>query len=396
MKFRLSFIIGLMAIGLSALAQDAFYNIVNRIADNNIELKALTSQLEADKTGLTTNNNLSDPELEFEHQWGQRHIGNKWSVGVSQSFEWPGLYGARRRANSASANLLNCQLATRKADVRLAISESLINYVYAEKLAALYGRMKTNVDTMLAVAGRGAAVGEVSRLDVGKIRIEQALVERRLNQAEADHRKALSELNVLNGDSSATVFLAGLHDYASTVIPSLSECIALAENSSPEVVESRAAVETARLNLDVAGGQSRPGFSLGYNHDYELGDHFNGIKVGVTLPLFSARGKKAEAQMRVMSAQQSREDAGLAARLTVDEVYTSIARLDDEISRLGDAVRNSETHRLLDVALKARHITLAEYFSQVNYILEAEAELLDIEHQRALAVAKLGRLTGGW
>ena len=68
---------------------------IDSIVCNNRALAARRAALEGDRLSLAAENNLSDPDVEFEHQWGQGHIGNKWSVSVSQSFDWPGLYKRR-------------------------------------------------------------------------------------------------------------------------------------------------------------------------------------------------------------------------------------------------------------------------------------------------------------
>ena len=77
---------------------------IDSIVSNNRALAARRAALEGDRLSLAAENNLSDPEVEFEHQWGQGHIGNKWSVSVSQSFDWPGLYKRRTEVARSGAD----------------------------------------------------------------------------------------------------------------------------------------------------------------------------------------------------------------------------------------------------------------------------------------------------
>ena len=77
-----------------------FSDLVSEIESNNLSILVSEKSLNSDKAEISTANNLSDPEIEFSHQWGQKGIGNKWGVGISQSFEWPGVYQSRKNSIS--------------------------------------------------------------------------------------------------------------------------------------------------------------------------------------------------------------------------------------------------------------------------------------------------------
>ncbi|MDE6369672.1 MAG: TolC family protein, partial [Muribaculaceae bacterium] len=58
---------------------ERFESTVSEILANNPTLAARRANVNADILGLKADNNLADPEVEFEHQWGQPGVGNKWS-----------------------------------------------------------------------------------------------------------------------------------------------------------------------------------------------------------------------------------------------------------------------------------------------------------------------------
>ena len=87
----------------------AFEAKVSEILSNNPTLASRRANAEAESLNLRADNNLSDPELEFEHQWGTPSVGgNKWSVSVSQSFDWPGVYHNRAKAPMPGAGHSVC------------------------------------------------------------------------------------------------------------------------------------------------------------------------------------------------------------------------------------------------------------------------------------------------
>lgn len=51
---------------------------------------------------------LEAPEVEFSRVWNTESGGeNKWSLSVSQSFDWPGVYAARREATRSSRSAMH-------------------------------------------------------------------------------------------------------------------------------------------------------------------------------------------------------------------------------------------------------------------------------------------------
>ena len=76
-------------------------DVIANVKQNNKELKYTTAQIDAQASEIKTNNNLSNPVVEGGYLFGKGPAENKWEVGVSQEFEWPGLYSSRGAANKA-------------------------------------------------------------------------------------------------------------------------------------------------------------------------------------------------------------------------------------------------------------------------------------------------------
>ena len=121
---------------------------IDSIVSNNRALAARRAALEGDRLSLAAENNLSDPEVEFEHQWGQGHIGNKWSVSVSQSFDWPGLYKRRAEVARSGADAFRLLYEAEAADLRLRVAMALNDYVASCQRLSLANEVKNNLDSL--------------------------------------------------------------------------------------------------------------------------------------------------------------------------------------------------------------------------------------------------------
>ena len=184
--------------GLHVHATD-FTSIVDNILANNPELHAQCLKTDADIKSIASENNFTDPQLDFSHQWGQNGVGNKWSVGVSQSFEWPGVYTMRARRMDADSEALRRFDDVKIVEMRLKITEALVNLIYQKKLVALNRRMVNRIDSMLTISNRGLELGDVSILDVNILRLERIEASRKLSEAITGLTDALATVNTLYG-----------------------------------------------------------------------------------------------------------------------------------------------------------------------------------------------------
>lgn len=392
MKNKSAFIICISAItAISAIAQTDVDRIVDEILSNNPELKAVRFNVSADKYAVAASNNLEDTEVEFSHQWGQGGIGNKWGIDVAQSFDWPGVYGIRSKANEATMNAMDYLTESKVYDTRYAIRAAITDLIYARKKIDLLHQMASHIDSMTAVYSRNAEKGEVSRLDVNKLKIERMAANRRLNETSIEYLNSVEAIQKLNGDKSLPEYLDRLDTFISAELRPCTfyENEGIRNNPS---IKYAATMERAESLNEKALKRSRfPGLTIGYNHEYEMGDHFNGFKIGLTLPIFSNRHKTEEIKERRMALKAEQSNANSVMLSEIRTAYSQIQRLDNEIRQYQEILNDGENLRLLTIALDARHITLLEYLTEYNYFIDAQLSLIDITYQREILMTKLTR-----
>lgn len=152
-------------------------------------------------------------------------------------------------------------------------------------------------------------------------------------------------------------------------------------------------VEAARLAGKAERAAGLPGFNIGYAHAFEEGNHFDGVSLGVSIPLFSGRGSKKRADAATAAARLDKEAVDGRLETEVRTAYESAAAAYRKIAPMREAVENSDNAALLKKALAGGQINLITYIQETNYFLEARAELLDLEYRYAKALATLRGLT---
>lgn len=369
-------------VAISANSQELIGTLADEILSNNTELASFRLRNDAERTALKSNNNLADPEFEFGHQWGQDGIGNKWSVELSQSFEWPGVYSARSEANKATALTYDYLDQSKASEIRYSAMNLLVDIYYGKKQIDMISTMLVRIDSLMAVCRKGVSTGDISRLDLNKLKIERINVASRLNEAAVGYEAVVNELKGLNGGKSIGEIVDRLQAYSPVILQPIDNYMHKIQTNNPTIRYAQAMDNAEIANEKVVKRSRIPGFSIGLNHEYEMGDHFNGITFGLTLPLFSNRNKQSEIRTRRIALQSEIYHAETVASSEIRSAYEQIKALDDMINQYKTVLGDSDNLRLLDVALNAQHMTMLDYLLEYNYFIEAESQYIETCRQR--------------
>lgn len=380
----------LTSFAISANAELKIQPIIDSVLNHNSELSTMRARIAAEKASFASVNNLDDPEVEFSHQWGQKGIGNKWEIEASQSFDWPGLYTARTRAGNAALQAMDAEYSARRNELAYEVRCAITDGAFAIKKVKLIERQLELFDSLQVVVQNGADKGEISILDVNKLKIERLRLKSRYDESWLSFEEAYAKLTSLAG-GMALNDVSDFTEYPEMPLLSSTIYIERAKATSQDLAYSRALDQAENANLEVVKKSALPGFTVGYTHEYEMGDHFNGLKVGVTLPIFSNRHKRAEivARKEVIADRIRGKEAEIEGEIKGD--CRTVSSLDREIAAYRDVLRSNNNPRLLKIAYEARHISLMDFLLEMNYFIEAEESLIDLQLRREQIMNRLLR-----
>jgi outer membrane protein TolC len=324
-------------------------------------------------------NNLPDPELNGGYEWGQSGVGDKWNVGISQSFEWPGVYQARNKANNQAAIAAEARIRSEYADKMLDVKLLMIQYVAAKQKLAALADIKAHIAELNQSYRTAYEHGETTVLDLNKSAIELAEIKSRYNAVQNELATVIEAIQKEAGQTAIDGWLEPITQYPmeamltedeyaqqiNTIAPSLQYADALA----------KAAVHDATA---VKRSATAPGFSVGYSHIYEQGESFNGVSVGVTLPVFSARNKYKSATYKVDALNTERERTLANLLSDMKSCRNQALRLSEQLSEISPVVLDQRPAELLHKALKGGEISLLTYLQEINYFLEAQLDYTDM------------------
>lgn len=369
----------LMASGAGAMTpQDA----ANAILSRNGERLQIAVEQNAKDLETMTIANAPDPSIEGDYMWMPEGVDNRWNVAIGYEFEWPGVYKSRRELGKAmrDANAADADAGIYEKYVE--ILKEIGTYLYAERRIEMMRHIQLATDSLHSASVRATKGGQMSRLDLSKITLEQGRVNTLIANLEAEKSGSEGNLKTLNGGYDCTALLNSIdRTWVMTPTHSLEEYLEEAR-SNPQLKKAISELEVADRNIGVAKAEGLPGISVGYHHDFEDAMHFNGATLGVSIPLFSNRGK-------VKAAQAAKAVAEYQVTVTTDKVESEITALYDEVQLIDQALKvpmevfaTTDYNTLLLKAYRGGELSLTDYLQERSWFSEAHLDLLELQYQR--------------
>lgn len=382
----------LCAVSLGVRAESLNATAV-RILTESPNYKSQDFSLQAAQLDLATSSNLPDPELKGEYLVLPSDVDNRWTAELSWGVEWPGVYNAR--SNEAKSQLNVAQLATtaKRLEQLYEIKLLLIDYVECSLKLKLLDTLNQNNDSIFHLAEQASRGGEMTVLDLNKVKLEYANIRSARALLIDQQAQIITELSQTLGKDCSPMIEDMDCDFPPADIPTQEQISAICE-AAPEILSVLAEAESARKAKSVAKMEALPSISLGYKHAFEDGMHFNGATFGISLPIFSSRGKQKAVNASIAEAEFTAEAKAAEIEAELLETRKRLVLLEQQINEISPLIENADYNSALLKAYKGGVLTLIEYISDRNYFTTAALELASLRASAAKSQAALEKYFG--
>ena len=295
---KIIFSILLLSVISTTKAQNGYDAVLTQIEENSTTLKVLREQMEAQKLGNHTGIFLSNPEVEFNYLWGNpTAIGNRTDFAIKQSFDFPTAYGHRNQISKLKNTNAELAYKTSRINLMLRAKQTCIKLVYYNALAKEYEVKQKNAEQIATVYKTKLEKGEANAIENNKAQMNLNAVNNEIAQIEIERMLLLSELKELNGGKEIDFTQSS---YIFSKIPSnFDDWFAKVETKSSTLQYVKGEISISQEQVKLIRALNLPKFSAGYMSEKIVGQHFQGVSVGVSIPLWENRnrGKQVLAQM---------------------------------------------------------------------------------------------------
>lgn len=375
------------AMALSAVrAQVTMDEALAAIEENNTTLRAYRKAVEAEKCGNRTGLALPDPEVGVNCLWGSpSEIGRRTDISVTQTFDIPTLSGAKRRLADRKDESAEWQYRIERMGVLLEAKQCLLDIAYYNGLLKELAVRRQNAQAILEAQKKRLDEGDGNVLEYNNVRLDLSKVLGEIRRVETERAVAGTQLARLNGGKPLAV---GADGFAPACPPQdFEQWYRQAEQRSPVIAYLGSNVEAGRRQVALSKAMSLPTFSVGYMSEKTVGERYQGISLGVSIPLWGNRNAVRQATKAVEAAEAQRADAASQLHGQLKALHQRAVGLYETARIYRDALEGSNSTALLRKALDAGEVSVLEYLTQsaIYYDSIDKALSAELDCQKALA-----------
>ncbi|MCA1755915.1 MAG: TolC family protein [Bacteroidales bacterium] len=368
------------------VAQDTA-QFIDSVKTNHPALKSLEKLDAASRAESRTGLYPSGPDISAGWHPGTREgsgIKRTWSV--SQSFDFPTIYGRiaeLKRSDLSLAIAMSRQLET---EILADAGNSVIEYIALLKRIDVAELRVRNMEKLVMAYSLMVDNGEATILELNRVTAEAVTLRSELAGLRGEVSSIAIHLNYISGNNSQLI--TG-DKYPVFPVADREELLKEKRELHPGFAVNRMQVEKADAGLKVSKTSRLPRVTVGYSSESVAGEEFIGPMAGLSIPLWEKSGNVSAAR-----AALEWEKSKAAADMTRLENETlsllnAFEAVSANLKEVRDYAEGSEAGKLLDISLQTGAITLTEYLAGLQDYWAVEEVILDLEREKILLLSAI-------
>jgi len=377
-------ILNVIAIGVCfhpfVLPAQEIESILNEIEKNNIELKSMAQFIESEQIKLKSGNNLPDPTAGVYYlPFGDNATGAYSEFQISQSFDFPTVYRARKNLNKNQLLSYELQYALKRQDLLNKTRKYCLELIVANKRLVHEKEWVANASKVYEQVEELYLKQQVGLLDLNKAKVAWIQEKFKIQQLMKDKSQLLLVLKSLNNGKTIAL-------NASEWIPSIDlmnkDSLWVKKTlKDPWLNQLEQEKEIAKQQLKLSKNNSLPQITAGYNYQGIKGDTYSGIYAGLTIPLWSNRNKVKAAKSNVLYKETATDYRKQTAYLGFEKQYNDYQLLQLEFNEYKIALEGMNSQKLLLKAYELGEISFIEYHMELRFYHDAIDTMMSYQAQ---------------
>ena len=377
----------MVAFGNLSIAQ-SIDQILNEIESNNTNLSALRKACDAEiienKTGLF----LDNPEIEFHYLWGNPSLmGQRTDFSITQSFDFPSVYGHQKKISTLKNEQVELNYLKTQKKLRLESRKILYQLMYLNALKQQSLQRLEHAKSIASSYESKFKVGETNILEYNKSQLNLLNLIKEVENVEVERKELLGELRGLNA-GNGVVFEDTDHSELNLPL-NFEQWYQQAEKLNPMLKWLQQEVELSERQVKLSQAQNLPKIQAGYMSEKIPGEQFQGLVIGVSIPMWQNKNTVKYAIAHTKAVQGYSNDSKIAFYNHLKTLFEKAKSLQSNVKDYESQLEQFQHIELLEKALTKGQITLIEYMLEQAIYYESHNKLLEMKRELNLSLAEL-------
>lgn len=385
---KIIFILAAIEATFSLRAQTNIDDVLKAVEQNNTTLQALRQTADAQKLENRTGLTLPDPEVGFNYLWGSPSgVGNRKDASVSQSFDIATVSGLKGKVAREKNELVEWQYKSDRMNILLEAKQYCLDLIYYNALLEELAIRLEHAKGIAAGQKERLNSGEGNKLEYNNVMLSLSMLEGEITRMKTERDAVQSQLTRLNGGESVTFTKT---EYETIEMPdNFIEWCHVAETKNPVLAYVKQEIEVSRKQLFLNKTMGLPTFSVGYMGEYVVGQRYQGISLGMSIPLWSNKNRVRQAKAAVRAAESRQADAKEQFYGNLEILYQRTSGLKIAAETYRASLVEANNSRLLKTALDEGEISVLDYLVGIGLYYDAVNQALDAERAYQKAYAEM-------
>lgn len=379
-------IFSLFAAGVQA--QTSVEQVLSQVQQNNTTLRALKQRADAIIIGNKTELFLPNPEVGFNYLFGNpADIGKRMDISVTQGFDFPTVYSRKNDISNLKNEQVLLEFEKQKKELFLYTRQVCNQLIFINAMLNEYSGRIENAQRMLALFQTKFETGEANILDYNKARLGMLDLLKKAESLQVGRAEQLAELVLLNGGNALDFKMS---DFPSAnILNDFDQWYAQTEQNNPLLAWLKLETEVSRQNEKLNSALALPKFQAGYMSEKVVGEHFQGLTLGVSVPLWESKNKVKEAQALTAVAVAIEQDNKLRFYNSLKALHAKALQLQHSLNDYRQELDACNNTDLAAKALEAGEISMIDYIMEITVYYESFNNMIEIEKELHQALAEL-------
>lgn len=381
MKYKALIVIALVAFPMWLSAQ-SFPTVWRSVESNNLTLKAGRQQMEADRMENRVGLAPDDPEVEFDYLWGSGAAeGDRIDVSVTQSFDFPTTYVYRSRLANIQNEQLELEYQHQRKALLLEVGELYYEILYQNVRIEDMEHCLKYLSDVSEVYKRKLDAGSINIFEYNKVRLAELNLGQEKSHAEAEREAMLLEMKRLNGGVPIDITET---EFPEMPVPTDFEVwYSEVSRKYPSLLLIDKKLEETKQQEKLQKSLWAPRFLAGYMREQVPSETFQGVKVGVSVPLWHNVNAVKQTKLRTSALTLLATDEQARAYNELKSHYLMLVNLQKQIAEYHRLLETVDAVQLLNTALESGQISMVEYLFESSVYHESHERFAELMRDAA-------------
>ena len=355
-------------------------SILQKIEENNKDLVSYASLKKSMQLELKSRNNLPDPFVGgYYMPWGTHDGGTYTEIEISQTFEFPTVYGARSELIESQNEQLVFEYSMKRQAILLEAKKYCQDVIYLNKRIALEQNRMQQAKRVYDQTQELYVSEQVGILDVNKAKLIWLRDQFRIDEFENEKENTLLLLQNLNGGIEVSVEVSEFSDRLSLTEKDSLWAEKLGED--PRLLALNHQEEIAYQQIRLSKATALPNITAGYNYQGVKDFNYSGLYAGVSIPIWNNKNKVKAKEAQYEYRRSFTQTRSLEASAVFDKRYNEYLLVLKKFSEFRSTLKGLNSENLLFEAYELGEFSYMEYFIELQFYRQAHNTMLEMEKQ---------------